>query len=329
MLKKILVNSALLIGSLSLFFFGIEFGLRLTGLQTVQPNPPQVYQKNDNPVISYTLKPNINEHAFRSTVTTDENGFRINTQKIEEDTREKPTIAVIGDSITFGYGVENNETLPARLEERMPNFHFINTGVPGYLLSQEVALYNAITRKMDPEAVMLVFFWNDLDGSEPGELDDLGILRQHGWSPEQQKCQPIFKCWLDAHSAFYKAFKKLENMVSGNKALEKTREQATQGEIEDPVDMQNVQTYIQQLTAFTETLPVKHYFVIWPDRYVHTQSRTELIRAAEKLEYIVIDLTDIFGNSAPTLGWDTVHPHPDTIQKAADYIESIMRSKTL
>ena len=325
-------------GSILFFFLIIEFALRLTGLQTVKPNPPQVYQKHDNAVISYTLKPNINEKAFRSVVTTDENGFRINTQTREAKTKHKPTIAVLGDSITFGYGVENNETLPARLEERMPDFHFLNTGVPGYLLSQEVALYNSITRKMDPEAVMIVFFWNDLDGFEPGQLDDLGILRQHGWTPKEQVCQPINEgilqylpkqCWLDTHSAFYKAFIKMVNMVSGNKALEQTREKAAQGEVTDPVNMENLQTYIKQLTAFTATLPVKHYFVIWPDRYVHTESRQALITAAEKLEYIVIDLTDIFGNNAPTLGWDTVHPHPDTIQKAAEYIESIMRSKTL
>ena len=328
MLKKILINGGLVLGSLLVFTGIIEFGLRITGLQTVKPRPPQVYQKHDNAVISYTLKPNINEKAFRSLVTTDANGLRINTQKPVAETVEKPNIAVLGDSITFGYGVENDETLPAQLEERMPEFHFINTGVPGYLLSQEVALYNAAVRPMNPEAVMIVFFWNDLDGFEPGQLDDLGILRPHNWNPAEQNCQRI-TCWLDTHSAFYKAFMKLKHMVSGNKALEKTREEAALGEITDPVDMRHVQTYINQLSAFTDTLSVKRYFVIWPDRYVHTESREELIRAAEQLGYIVIDLTEIFGNSAPTLGWDTVHPHPDTIQKAADHIESVMKENGL
>jgi len=325
----------------------IEVGLRVTGLQTVKPNPPQIYLTSDNPAISYTLKPNINTKAFRSTVTTDENGFRVNetssfhsapenVEEIEKQKIGKPNIAVLGDSITFGYGVENYQTLPARLEELIPDYHFINTGVPGYFLSQEIALYNKITRKMDPEALILVFYWNDLNDFNPGVLDEQGILRTADWKPEDKPCDPITegilgyipgKCWLDTHSAFYMAFKKAVNMVHNNRALEATREEAQEGGITDPVDMKNLESYIEQLTTFTETLPIDHYFVIWPDRYVHTESREELIRAATKLEYTVVDLTEIFGNSAETLGWDTVHPSPKTIEEAAKYIERFITEK--
>ncbi len=344
MLRKWLPNIGLALVSVIIFVLMIEYGLRITGLQTIKPNPPQIYQADTNPAISYTLKPNISEKAFRSTVTTDENGFRVNetssfrsapenAEAIENQKTGKPNIAVLGDSITFGYGVENYETLPAQLEERIPEYHFINTGVPGYFLSQEVALYNKITRKMDPEALILVFFWNDLDDFVLGVLDEDGILRPTNWEPEEETCQPIEegllgllpgKCWLDEHSAFYKAFKKLVNMMHNNRVLEETREESQEGEVNDPVDMDNLEEYIRQLTVFTETLPISHYFVIWPDRYIHTESKTELIRAAEKLEYTVIDLTEIFGNEAKTLGWDTVHPHPETIEKAADYIQKFI-----
>jgi len=343
-IKKICTNGALLISSLVIFTLVIEFGLRITGLQTVKPNPPQIYVTDPNPNISYTLKPSINTKAFRSTVITDSNGFRVNrtssfhaAPKNAEKIR-KPNIAVLGDSITFGYGVENEETLPAKLEELIPEYHFINTGVPGYFLNQEVALYNKITRKMDPEALILVFYWNDLDNYNPGVLDDQGILRAAGSKPEEKICDPIEegilgylpgKCWLDTHSAFYKAYKKLVNMIDNNRDLEATQQEAQAGYITDPVDMKNLETYIEKLGVFTDTIPVDHYFVIWPDRYVHTKSKNELIRAAKKLEYTVIDLTEIFGNSAKTLGWDTVHPHRETIEKAALYIRDVIEKSTL
>jgi len=327
----------------------IEVGLRVTGIQTVKPRPPQIYQEAENPAISYTLKPNVNERAFRSIVTTDENGFRINetssfhsapenAEEIEKQKIGKPNIAVLGDSITFGYGVENYETLPAVLEELIPDYHFINTGVPGYFLSQEVALYNKITRKMDPEALILVFYWNDLHDFNPGVLDEQGILRTADWEPKAIECDPIKdgilkyipgKCWLDMHSAFYKAFKKLVNMVHNNRVLEETRQEANAGDVTDPVDMKNLEVYIEQLTNFTDTLPIDHYFVIWPDRFVHTDSKAELIKAATKLEYTVIDLSEIFGNSAPTLGWDTVHPSAQTIEKAAEYIRDAIEKGSL
>ena len=349
MLRKWLPNIGLAIGSIVFFMLVIEFGLRITGLQTVKPNPPQIYVTDPNPKISYTLKPSISTKAFRSTVTTDKNGFRVNetssfhaapenAEKIEEQKIGKPNIAVLGDSITFGYGVENDETLPAKLEELIPEFHFMNTGVPGYFLSQEVALYNKITRKMDPEAIILVFYWNDLNDYNPGILDEQGILRTADWKPEEKICDPIEegilgylpgKCWLDTHSAFYKAYKKLVNMVDNNRDLEAMRKDAQAGDITDPVDMKNLETYIEQLSTFTDTIPVDHYFVIWPDRYVHTESKAELINAAKKLEYTVIDLTEIFGNNAKTLGWDTVHPHPETIEKAAAYIRDAIEKSTL
>ena len=349
MLKKVFTNGGLLIGSIVFFTLTIEFGLRLTGLQTVKPRPPQIYLSSKNPSISYTLKPNINTKAFRSTVTTDENGFRVNetssfhsapenVEEIEKQKIGKPNIAVLGDSITFGYGVENYQTLPARLEELIPDYHFINTGVPGYFLSQEIALYNKITRKMDPEALILVFYWNDLNDFNPGVLDEQGILRTADWKPEDKPCDPITegilgyipgKCWLDTHSAFYMAFKKAVNMVHNNRILDATREEASAAELADPVDMKNLEVYIEQLTNFTETLPIDHYFVIWPDRFVHTDSKAELIKAAKKLEYIVIDLSEIFGNSAPTLGWDTVHPNAQTIEKAAEYIRDAVEKGSL
>lgn len=42
------------------------------------------------------------------------------------------TIAAIGDSVTFGYGVNDAETWVNLLAREFPQVHFINAGVPGY-----------------------------------------------------------------------------------------------------------------------------------------------------------------------------------------------------
>src|SRR3989344_7348537 len=136
MQKNFLINAGLAVGSVLVFFFAIEFGLRVTGLQTVAPNPPKIYQQSANPEISYELKPNLRqEKAYKARVSTNSFGFR------SPEPDGKPVVAVLGDSITFGYGVEDEETLAARLQAKGTDAQYQNAAVPGYQLGQEIATY--------------------------------------------------------------------------------------------------------------------------------------------------------------------------------------------
>ena len=61
--------------------------------------------------------------SFDSMVRTNSLGWRDD----EPDSRKK--VLVIGDSFTFGWGVNNNETIPYNLEEIYNNeYDFINLG---------------------------------------------------------------------------------------------------------------------------------------------------------------------------------------------------------
>ena len=216
MRKSLLINIGLLCGSLIGFLLVAEFGLRVTGLQTVKPNPPKIYQQSENLDISYELIPDLREEpAYKATVSTDNYGFRLNSSIPKPAGRK--LIAVLGDSITFGHGVGNDETLSAQLALRNINNQYLNTAIPGYQLGQQTATYKEKVAKLNPDGVMLVFYWNDLNAGPPGILDDQRILRGHNWVPSESVCQPIKtgvmnlipgKCWLDTHSAFYKAFKR-------------------------------------------------------------------------------------------------------------------------
>lgn len=300
--------------------------LRVTGIQTVAPSPPPIYQSSTNPTISYELKPNSEEYAFRSTITTNSLGFR------SEELDERPLVAVVGDSITFGYGVQNNETLAAQLEQEFPRYQFLNAGVPGYNLKQQVATYNEKIRPLAPEHLLLVFYWNDIDAGPPAWLDEQGILRSHDWQPgDQRACSPIdrgimayipFNCWLDTNTAFYKAFKKLVNMRYSNDILEQTQQQAQAGEVQDPKTTEQIEAYLAELRPFADSLTIPKTFIIWPDRYVHTDTKPQLVDGAEAAGFKVIDLTKLFGNAPPTLGWDTVHPSAAGISEAAIFISN-------
>ncbi|MBI3332458.1 SGNH/GDSL hydrolase family protein [Candidatus Peregrinibacteria bacterium] len=330
--RDFLINGSLLLGTVVLFFLGIEAALRITGIVTVKPNPPKIYQPSAVPDISYELKPNVSERAYRSTVTTNSLGFR----SAEIDPK-KPTLAFIGDSITFGFGVEDDETIPARIQAMLPHINVLNTASPGYNLIQQTAVYREKVKKFDPKAAVLIFHFNDVEevGMELARLDPDGILRSQGWKPTDTACDPTEtgilgkipgRCWLDLHSAFYKAMKKYVNARQGQRDLAAQEQTAKTNAFSENISDDNLNRYGEQLgklrSQFPEGLP--RLFVIWPERHLHFLARPKLKEIARSNGFKVLDLYEVFGNEAETLGWDTVHPSAETAAKGAEVIKAAL-----
>jgi hypothetical protein len=61
------------------------------------------------------------------------------------------TIAMVGDSLTFGQGVEDDETFTNLLAMQYPNVYFINTGIIGY------NIHNVLSTIRDIEADAYVY----------------------------------------------------------------------------------------------------------------------------------------------------------------------------
>ncbi|MDA1209160.1 MAG: hypothetical protein O2904_03990 [bacterium] len=325
MQKDLAKNMGLACISVLFCFIGLEFVLRVTGIQTVKPNPPKIYQTSNNPAISFELIPNIERKAYRNTVTTNSLGFR--SPELDPN---KPMIAILGDSITFGYGVADDETLPAQINALMPEYNVLNAASPAYQLLQETATYKEKIMPLKPEHLILIFYFNDFTDSTAW-LDDIGVVRAPDWVPGKDICAPIDrgllqylpgKCWLDTNSAMYKIMKKIVNMRHGNEQLAEQREESKAQPKADTVTRGNLRLYSNQLDDLVALLPVNmpRTFVIWPDRFLHEVSRPKLIKIATERGFKVIDLYDTFGNEVPTLGWDTVHPSKEAIEEAAKII---------
>jgi len=78
----------------------------------------------------FTLKKNfsapfiMSEAKFNSHVTTDEFGQRITSNNIPDVEK----IYIFGDSFTFGFGVNDNQTVPYFIQEKISDYSFINLG---------------------------------------------------------------------------------------------------------------------------------------------------------------------------------------------------------
>ena len=98
-------------------------------------------------------------------VSSDSQGLRF-----PEHTLEKPDgvfrILLLGCSTTFGWGVEDHETLPAQLEAVLrargfANVEVINGGQPGYTSHQGLRFFEEVASKYQPDLVFMGYVIQD------------------------------------------------------------------------------------------------------------------------------------------------------------------------
>jgi hypothetical protein len=77
--------------------------------------------------------------------------------------KSKPRTALVGDSFTFGFGVNDTETFHAQLSQLDPNNEYINFSVPGYSTDQQYLLIKEQASSFSIDHYILVFYLgNDL-----------------------------------------------------------------------------------------------------------------------------------------------------------------------
>ena len=128
-----------------------------------------VYERSDNPILSYELKANYRNDDADLLVSYE----RTNAHHMRdvERTVEKPAgshrIILLGDSVVEGVGIRENETISRSMEAlygedrtRAPT-EVLNLAVSGYCTLAEVELLQVRGLRFSPDAVVLVFVEND------------------------------------------------------------------------------------------------------------------------------------------------------------------------
>lgn len=117
-------------------------------------------------------------------VNVSPNGFRLNKASEEHPyplEKDAINIFVFGGSTIFGYGLRDNETIPAQLEEMMrkinPRVRVYNFGRAYYFSSQERVLFEKLlTAGQVPDAIIVIDGLNDFYNPD-GELTYNGFLK--------------------------------------------------------------------------------------------------------------------------------------------------------
>lgn len=174
-----LVNLGLVIGAVLVALVGIEALLRFGPLREMVRGEAAHYVDIHGSIYDYGVgKINIRLKPLAvSTVVTSE--FRVQYfinslgYREREFTVEKPPgtyrIVVIGDSMTFGVGVELEETFVKRVERRFQahpplpgtRIQVLNLGCGSYSAGQNFVLLRDQALRLQPDLVLLVHFSND------------------------------------------------------------------------------------------------------------------------------------------------------------------------
>lgn len=145
---------------------GAEAGLRAAAWPTVDSGEfahNQVYWTADanQEAVAYPHK----ETGGSFTVSTDAHGLRVprHPQQKAEGTRR---VMTLGCSTTFGWGVDDAQSYPARLESRLhaaghTGWEVINGGQPGYTSFQGLWLWDRTLKDYAPDVVLVGYVVQD------------------------------------------------------------------------------------------------------------------------------------------------------------------------
>ncbi len=163
----------------------MAFGLCEVAARIIFPAPPDRTRQPPlaylyDPEIRYVLAPNQQGWIDDGLVTVNAAGFRSRTPTALPKPAGRFRIAVLGDSVTIGMGVADDEAFPARVEallhQRFPgrDLDVVNLGVPGYDTRQEVGLLRRHVASLQPDLVLVGFYSNDVPDVLEGDVASTG-----------------------------------------------------------------------------------------------------------------------------------------------------------
>ena len=121
---------------------------------------PEVFLRDKK--LFWKLKPNqtVKSKFFQG------HSYRINSAGLRDNEiskeKAKPRIIALGNSCTFGWGIEYDSIYTSRLQQILDNdYEIINAGVPGYSSFQGQAYFESELLKLKPDYVLILFGWND------------------------------------------------------------------------------------------------------------------------------------------------------------------------
>src|SRR5262249_32019985 len=126
-------------------------------------SPDRILRKIERDGLLLDLRPNTHTVAAGVAYETNADGQRDDVNHALAKDPRRTRIVFLGDSFTFGWGLELQYTFVKQLQSLLgtERWEVINLGVPSYTTVDEVALFGISGLKYDPDLVVLMYHPND------------------------------------------------------------------------------------------------------------------------------------------------------------------------
>ncbi|MCC7103932.1 MAG: hypothetical protein IT307_02200 [Chloroflexi bacterium] len=318
----------------AIFLVVAELGLRVVGLGQPYYSAPEAYVSSSDPDVLFLPRPGFEGLSEGNVVKINSRGLRDperSVSKPEGTTR----ILVLGDSVAFGFGVRNDETMESVLEQRLNadsegRYEVLNAAVVGYNTIQERARLQDVGLQYQPDLVVLVFVVNDL-------LDTFSIF-DHQYQPTGVLA-PL-KVWLRRNSNLYRLYQNtlwraMDDIRRGPVRVEQPRDRARVLEREAEILKIASITRSHQASFLLALYPDNLYQYVTPDAAGRQATvRQELTEFAARNGLLTLDLSDAIGDvrdpRARTMRLrEDPHPSPTGQRAIADALYETLRSSSL
>lgn len=170
-IRNLIINITVLSVTIVIVILASEVALRVFDLENIGVEDwgtkAKIMRVSKDPQIGLELIPGAKGKTIGVEVSISKEGLRDRTfSKVKPEGIKR--VITIGDSITFGYGVERKDSYPKVMEKLLNDkepgkWEVINFGVPGVNASQYIAALIKRGLEYDPDYVVLGYCLNDVD----------------------------------------------------------------------------------------------------------------------------------------------------------------------
>jgi lysophospholipase L1-like esterase len=297
-------------------------------------------RSDDTPLFTSTPDPFISR--LEPGVTAWRSGVEIRTNAIgargEEVSPVKPPgitrIACVGDSYLFGTGVEQTDTLPARLERELEGVETINLGIEGANAYDHRVRIEHIALPLDPDIVIVFFLFNDVYLMERG-LDWMAA-RQAGVTA-REGARRAHERWQNRSYVWRYLAPRLAGVARSVLGREAGRLAVWDRQFEDDVPAWRVsRDALLQARDLCEARGVQFAMAVLPSfavfrdgKYPLSTYRQRVVAWCEEEGIPVVDLHEPFWGEVGRRYWiNPLDPHPDgeACAKMAAHVAEWIRS---
>jgi hypothetical protein len=225
---------------------------------------------------------------FGHMASVNRRGYR-GTEHPYQKTPNRTRVVMLGDSIAYSAGVDDDRTFSALLEKRHPEIEVVNLAVGGYGTDQELIKLEQEGLRYHPDVVILHFclFSDYTDNSLPSALFDARQPKPYfTWDghalvkhDEHLKLSPLRRLaqWLSDYSHLY-------NRLRGLAGLRRAPRQPgvwseRKNRVEDDLGPAAELTFalIRRMDELTRQAGARFYVVVHPDEFAF-RHRSRLLR---------------------------------------------------